>query len=71
MKLKCIKPTKTLTEGKMYQGALLKNGKTSYLNTENLEDAALFVVFNSDNGKRISCKSNRFIQTPKIDKVNT
>jgi hypothetical protein len=60
MKLKCIKPTKTLTKGKMYEGALLKVAKTSYLNTDNLDDAVLFVVFNSDNGKRISCTSNRF-----------
>ena len=60
MKLKCIKPTKTLTKGKMYEGALLKATITSYLDTDNLEDAVLFVVFNSDNGGRISCTLNRF-----------
>jgi hypothetical protein len=60
MKLKCINPSKTLTKGSTYEGALLKVGKSSFLATDNLNDAHLFVVFNSDNGKKISCKANRF-----------
>lgn len=60
MKLKCIKPTKTLTKGKVYEGELLKTCETSYLSTNSLKDAVLFVVYKSDNGKRISCDSSRF-----------
>ena len=60
MKLRCIKPTRTLTKGKLYDGGLLKAEKKMYSHTENLDEAILFVVYKSDTGKRISCNSDRF-----------
>jgi hypothetical protein len=61
MKLKCIKPTKTLTEGKIYKGILLTDYKTVYVSTNKLENAIFFVTM-SDTGVKQSYRANRFVK---------